>query len=56
MLRAIRSVGITPDMFSFASLGSMLLLPPTLFVMGHAPRAAERPTPDAAAVLDAGSI
>ncbi len=25
MLRAIRSVGITPDMFYFASLGSMLL-------------------------------
>ena len=25
MFRAIRSVGITPDMFYFASLGSMLL-------------------------------
>ncbi len=25
MLRALRSVGITPDMFYFASLGSMLL-------------------------------
>lgn len=25
MLRALRSVGLTPDMFYFASLGSMLL-------------------------------